>query len=90
MAQTQYQNMDNGCEDILLQGKGLHHSQKLRNAVAIYKTSKLIFFNKYLKKVPEKRQRLGKRYLTQKVPAPNLFSLTNHLHILCFCYHLEQ
>ena len=55
MAQTQYQNMDNGCEDILLQGKGLHHSQKLRNAVAIYKTSKLIFFNKYLKKVPEKR-----------------------------------
>ena len=54
MAQTQYRNIDKGCEEILPQGKGLHHSQKLRKTVVIYKTSKLILSNKYLKKVPEK------------------------------------
>ena len=27
MAQTQYRNMDKGCEGILQQGKGLHNSQ---------------------------------------------------------------
>ena len=54
MAQTQYQNIDKGCEGILLQSKALHNSQKLRKVVAIYKTEKLIFLKKSLKKVPEK------------------------------------
>ena len=75
MAQTRYQNMDQGCEGILPQGKGLHNSRKLRKAVAICKTAKLILPNKCLKKVPEKRWRLGKRYLTQKVAAPTKLHL---------------
>ena len=55
IAQTRYRNMDKGCEGILPQGKGLHNSRKLRKAVAICKTAKLILSNKSLKKVPEKR-----------------------------------
>ena len=55
MAQTQYRNMDKGCKEVLPQGKGLHNSRKLRKAVAIYKTGKLILSKKSLKKVPEKR-----------------------------------
>ena len=55
MAQTQYRNMDKGCEGTLPQGKGLRNSRKLRKAVAICKTAKLILSNKSLKKVPEKR-----------------------------------
>ena len=31
-----------------------------------------------------------KNYLTQKVAAQNLFSLTNQLHILSLWYHFEQ
>ena len=57
MAQKQYRNMGKGCEGILPQGKGLHHSQKLKKAVMIYKTGKLILSNKYLKKVAEKKDR---------------------------------
>ena len=55
MAQTQYRNMDKGCEGILPRGKGLQNSQKLRKEVAIYKSRKLIISIKSLKKVPEKR-----------------------------------
>ena len=56
MAQTRYRNMDKeGCEVTLPQGKGLRNSRKLRKAVAICKTAKLILSNKSLKKVPEKR-----------------------------------
>ena len=40
--------MDKGCEGILLQGKGLHNSQKLRKVVAIYITDKLILSKNYL------------------------------------------
>ena len=90
MAQKQYRDMDKGCEVIFPQGKGLHSSRKLRKAVAIYKTGKLIFSNKSLKRVPEKDRGLEKGTFTQKVAAPNLFSLTNQLHILCFWYHFEQ
>ena len=46
--------MDKGCEGILVQGKGLDNSRKLRKVVAIYKTDKLILSKKSLKKVPEK------------------------------------
>ena len=55
MAQTQYRNMDKSCEGILPKGKGLHNSRKLRKAVAIYKTGKLMLSSKSLKKVPGKR-----------------------------------
>ena len=51
IAQTQYRNMDKGCEGSFR--KVFHNSWKLRKAVAIYKT--LILSNKYLKKVPGKR-----------------------------------
>ena len=46
--------MGKGCEWILLQGKGLHNSRKLRKVVAIYKTDKLIFSEKSPKKAPKK------------------------------------
>ena len=72
MAQTQYRNLDKGCEGILPHGKGLQNSRKLRIKIVVYKTGKL------------EKKRLRKRYLIQKVFAPNLFSLTNQLHILCF------
>ena len=55
MAQTQYRNMGKGYGRIIPQGKGLHNSRKLRKAVEICKTPKLILSNKSLKKVPEKR-----------------------------------
>ena len=55
MTQTQYRNMDKSCEGILPQGNGLHNSRKLRKAVAVYKTGKLIISNRYLKKVPKKK-----------------------------------
>ena len=42
------------------------------------KIDKLIPSKKYLKKV------LQKKYLTQKLVDPNLFSLTNQLHALYF------
>ena len=35
MAQTQYRNMDENCEEILPQGRDLHNSPKLRKTVAI-------------------------------------------------------
>ena len=49
--------MDKGCEGTLPQGKGLRNSRKLRKAVAICKTAKLILSNKSLKKVLEKKDR---------------------------------
>ena len=52
--------MDQDCEGIFPQGKGLHNSRKLRKVVAIYKSDKLILYKKYLKKVLEKGERLGK------------------------------
>ena len=55
MAETQYQNMGKDCKGILLQGKGLHNSRKLRKTVAIDKAGKLIIYNKSLKKVSGKR-----------------------------------
>ena len=55
MVQTQYRSMNKVCEEIFLQGKGLLNSRKLRKAVAIYKTGKLILSSRSLKKVPEKR-----------------------------------
>ena len=67
--------MGKGCEGILPQSKGLHNSRKLRKVVTIYKIDKLIFSKKSLKKV--KRIESWKKYLAQKVAAPNLFSLTN-------------
>ena len=42
--------MDKGCEGILPQGKDLHSSRKLRKAVVICKTAKLILSHKSLKK----------------------------------------
>ena len=72
MAQTQYRNLGKGCEGILPYGKGLQNSRKLRIKIVVYKTGKL------------EKKRLRKRYLIQKVFAPNLFSFTNQLHILCF------
>ena len=47
MAQTQYRNMDKGCEWIFPQVKDLHNSQKLTKAVAIYKTGKLFSGNSF-------------------------------------------
>ena len=66
MAETQYRNMDTGCEGILPQGNSLHNSRKLRKVVAIYKTVQLIISKKNLKKVPEKGQRFGKSALLKK------------------------
>ena len=66
MAETQYRNMDTGCEGILPQDNSLHNSRKLRKVVAIYKTVQLIISKKYLKKVPEKGQRFGKSALLKK------------------------
>ena len=57
-----------GFEEIRLQGKDLHNSRKV---VMIYKTNKLVFFQKL-----EAR----KKFHTQKVVAP----LTNSLHSQCF------
>ena len=42
--------MDQDCEGIFPQGKGLHNSRKLRKVVVIYKSDKLILYKKYLKK----------------------------------------
>ena len=66
MVQTQYGNMGKRFEGMLPQGKGLHHSQKLRKSVAIYKIGKLILSNKYLKKVPKKNRGSEKRALLKK------------------------
>ena len=55
MAQTRYRNMGKGCEGTFPQDKDLRNSRKLRKAIAICKTAKLILSNKSLKKVPEKR-----------------------------------
>ena len=85
-AQTQYRNMNEGCEGILPQGKGPHNSRNLRKLVAIYKTGKLILSKKSL----SLKTRGSEKYLAQKVAAPNLFSLSNQLHILCFWYHFEE
>ena len=46
IVQTQYQNRDQVCEEILRQGKNLRTSHKLRKVVAIYKTNKLVLFKK--------------------------------------------
>ena len=73
MAQTQYRNMDKGCEGILPRGKGLQNSQKLRKEVTIYRSRKLILSIKSLKKVPVKRKSFGKRYLTEKVALQTYF-----------------
>ena len=48
------------------------------------------FFQKVSEKSTKKKIKARKKYLTQKVAATNLFSLTNQLHILCFWYHFEQ
>ena len=48
------------------------------------------FLSKKSLKKCQKKIKARKKYLTQKVAAPNLFSLTNQLHILCFWYHFEQ
>ena len=68
MEQTQYQSMGKGCEGILPQGKVKKDSSDLQKRQA----------NSF--QVPEKsaRKRIEawKKYLTQKVAVPNLFSLT--------------
>ena len=48
------------------------------------------FFQKFSEKTTRKRIEAQKNYLTQKVAAPNLFSLTNQLHILYLWYHFDQ
>ena len=48
------------------------------------------FFQKVSEKSTRKKTEAGKNYVTQKVAAPNLFFLTNQLHILCLWYHFEQ
>ena len=78
--------MNEGCEGILPQGKGPHNSRNLRKLVAIYKTGKLILSKKSL----SLKTRGSEKYLAQKVAAPNLFSLSNQLHILCFWYHFKE
>ena len=47
-------------------------------------------FQNVSEKSTRKRKEAWKKYFTQKVAAPNLFSLTSQLHILCFWYHFEQ
>ena len=54
LTQTQYRNMNKGCEGILPQGKSLGDSRKLRKIVTIYKTGKLILSKKSLKKYQKK------------------------------------
>ena len=60
IAQTQYQKMSKGCEEILRQSKDVHNSRKLWKAVAIYKTNKLGL------------RRDQRKYLTQKVAGSTL------------------
>ena len=88
MVQTQYRNMDESCEGILPQGKGLLNSRKLRRTVVIKLANQ--FFPVSLWRKYRRKDRLGKRYLTHKAAAPMLFSLTNQIHIQCFWYHFEQ
>ena len=42
--------MDEGCEEVLWQGKDSYNSRKLRKTVAIYKTTKLVFSKNLLLK----------------------------------------
>ena len=53
--------MAKGCEEILPQGKGLHNSRKLRKLVAIYKTDKLILFQKVSEKSTKKKEKGSKK-----------------------------
>ena len=46
--QTQYRDMDKGCEEILWQRKNLCNSSRLRTVVAIYKINKLFLSKKYI------------------------------------------
>ena len=47
-------------------------------------------FQKVSKISTLKRIEAWKYYLTQKIAAPNLFSLTKQLYILSLWYHFEQ
>ena len=47
-------------------------------------------FQKISEKSTRKRTVAWKNCLTQKVAAPDLFSLTNQLHTLCLWYHLNN
>ena len=62
---------------ILPQGKGLRNLRKLRKIAAIYKTHKLLLYEKSLTLA-------RKKYFTQNVAALNLFSLNNQLHVRYF------
>ena len=83
MAQTQYRSMCKGCEGILPQGKVKKGSSDLQKR-------QFNSFQKVSEKSTRKRIEARKKYLTQKVAVPNLFSLSNQLHILCLWYHFEQ
>ena len=65
------------CKEILQKRKGLQSSRNLRKVVAIYKTDKLILSKKPL----SLKARASEKVPYLKVVAPNLFSLTNQLHI---------
>ena len=83
LEQTQYRNKGKGCEGILLQGKCLHNSRKLRKMVAIYKTYKLILSKKISEKSTRKRIEAWKNYLTQKVATQTYFLWpTNYIFYL--------
>ena len=82
--------MGKGCEGILPQGKGLHNSQKLRKYRSDLQNRQTNSLQKVSEKSTRKRTGARKKYLTQEAAAPNLFSLTNQLRILCLWYHYEQ
>ena len=90
MAQTQYWNRGKSCEGIFPQGKGLHNSRKLKKGSTNLQKIQNNSFQKVFEKSTLKRIEAWKNCLTQKVAAPNLFSLTNQFHILSSRYHFEQ
>ena len=70
IAQTQYQNRDNGCEEIIRQNKDLRSWVKKGNSNLKIKQASSFQKVKFGKKT-------WKKYLFQKVAIPDLFSVTN-------------
>ena len=75
--------MGKGCEEILPQGK-------VKKGSSVLQERQTNSFQKVSEKNTRKRMEARKKYLTQNVTVPNLFSLTNQFDILSFWYHFGQ
>ena len=89
MVQTQYRSTAEVVKESFRKVEPTQFT-KVKNGSSDLQNIQTNSFQKASEKSTRKMIEAWKIYLTQKIAAPNLFAITNQLHILCLWYHFEQ